>query len=263
MRVLRGVLLGMAVVTLCGAGRAPVALVQPFYVIDVFPLSSITSSGIGEFGVALSALPGSGGVVDVEILASPPLRIVSADSRYQLPVVGVIPPRRLLITGMDTTFQVLRARGIFRRGSEERAVVEIAVPIRLLGDSLVVGQRRIYRSEFVEAGQRFRKSAGWFVPIDGPEEIDPADALAEPSSAVAMASDSAGCADCSRAADEGRFLVVIDRAGVIRDAYRLGGRGLVAVDASASAALSRQRFTPAHVGRTPVTSCLIVTMPAR
>jgi hypothetical protein len=251
----------VAVVVVCGAGGSPLPLERPALSVDLVPLTTTVVGHDLDVGVIVSGSFGEGAVARVLVSAPDGLQIAGGDSSFSEAPVGLVPMHMLHLSGQGTGQRVLRTRVTVIQADQELAVSEVALPIQVAGDTLVAGSRNHYRSEFFEADQRYRISGLWLVPVDAPEEIDPADVLAAPVKPTIVNQKTAKCPNCGTSPQSVRVLVVIDRSGFVRHARAAPGERAGAAADSARAAVTRWQFAPARIGKTPVSDCVLVSVP--
>lgn len=251
----------IAAVLAYGAGAPPRLLDGPAFSIDLAPLGLEAGGRDLGVGVVVSGSLGSGAVAHVHVSALGGLQIVAGDPSFSAPLVGLVPMHILHVRGRGPGPCVLYALATVVQGGKERAVAEVALPVQAGGDTLTAGPRAWPRSEFVYGDQRYRVSGSWLVPIDAPEEVSPADLLTPRAKPAVVAQAAAKCPGCDASLASLRVLVVVDRSGAVQYAQVLGDGHSGAAADSVQAAAARWRFTPARIGRTPVTDCIVVAVP--
>ena len=252
----------IAVVLLSGAGAVPLLLEEGSgFSVDLVPLAPMVVGHDLDVGMLVSGHLGDDAVARVQVSTPDGLQIAAADSSFSTPLVGAVPMHLLHVKAQRSGQYVLHARATVVQGGRERAVAEVALPVQVSGDTLLAGPRNWYRSELVEGDQRYRVNGQWLVPIDGPEEVDAADMLAEPVKPAIVKQGAARCPNCGASLESVRVLVVVDRSGMVRHAWAVGESRTGAAADTAQTAVARWMFAPARIGRTPVTDCMIVSVP--
>ena len=251
----------VAIILVCGAAGGPRHLERPPFSVDLVPLTPTAAGQALNVGVVVSGSLGQGAVASIPISAPGGLQIAAGDSTFSAPLVGLVPMHHLQLSGQRPGQHVLRARATVLQAEKERAVAEVGLVVTVSGDTIAAGPRSWYRSELVEGDQRYRVSGPWLVPIDAPEEVDAADVLANPVKPAILTQVAARLANCQGSLGSARVLVVVDPSGAVRHARVTGEGHDSAVADSVLAAVRRWRFAPARIGKTPVTDCLIVSVP--
>ena len=232
--------------------------------VDLVPRDSVVVGRALEVGVLVSGYEGTGAVANVRLATQGGLVLADEDTSFSAPLVGSVPLHPVRLRPRGSGEGVLRERATVVRNGVEQVVAEVALPVRVRGDTLVAGSRSYYRSEFIVNGQRYRVSGPWCVPIDSPEEIDPADVLAPTTQPGVLRQKVAICRDCDASVKRVELLVVVDASGAVRQMLVVGGPASPAAEQSAVNAVRRWwAFRPGRVGDTPVTDCLRVSVPIR